>query len=646
MDPRLKTLYQDELRFLREASAEFAAEEPDIARGLSLSETTERCPDPYVERLLEGVAFLTARIRLQLDADFPRFTNHLLDTVYPHFLAPTPAMGIVRVEPDLADASLADGPVLKRGTWLRQSRLLDIDGRRREKDCQYLTAHELRVWPLRIARATYHARDMGVLHLPEQLRGQSGPRAALRIRLDVTAGNLAKMELDDLVFHLPGDGAKPIRLYEQIFAHAVGVIIRDAEPVPRFQRMLPMTAVEQVGFEDSEALLPTDSRSFQGYRLLKEYACLPRRFFFFRVRGLNESIRQIAGRAFEIVVLFDREDERLDGQVAAEDLALNCTPVVNLYRYPGDVSIRLSERRVEYPIIADPSARLDHEVHTIHRVRAIGRTTRDLRAFYARADEDSPSAAYYALSRRPRAAVDTERDSDGRVRWRSEEYKGSDAFVAIVDASGGPTMSDFESLELELSVSNRDLALHLASDPFKSWEESAVRIESIRLQGPLSPPYPSLAGQSSAWALISHLQLNYLSLIERSAPRPGERDRSAEPLRQLLRLYAPVPEGARHDAMRDDPWSDQIRGIRRVRAGPITRRVPVPGPISFAKGIEVAIEVDEEKFDASGALLLGSVLERFLARYASINAVIETEIRTKNRLIKRWPTRVGRIDML
>ena len=641
MDARFKSLYQDELRFLRESAAEFAAEEPDIARGLSLSETTDRCPDPYVERLLEGVAFLTARIRLQLDAEFPRLTSHLLDTIYPHYLAPTPAMGIVRLLPDLSDASLVDGPVFPRGAWMRQSRPIRVRGTLQDKACQYVTAHEVRIWPLRIEHASYHARDMGVLHLPEHMRGREGPRAALCIRMELTAGELAKLDLDDIVFHLPGDGPKPIRLYEQIFAHTSRVLLRSTEPVPHTQIELGDDAVSQVGFEDDEALLPVDARCFSGYRLLKEYACCPKRFFFFRVGDLQHALRRIQGRTFEIVLLFDREDERLDDQVSKDDLALFCTPVINLFEFPQAATIRLSERRVEYPIIPDPTRRLDYEVHSVTGVHAIGHAGRELHPFYAGGEAQGRGGAYYAITRRPRAPVDSERDPDGRIHWRSEEYHGSDAFISIVDAAGSPTMTEFEALDLGMLVTNRDLPLHLARDPFRSWEESAVPLEGIELMGSISPPYPALSADSGAWALISHLQLNYLSLIEREDP-----EQSARPLRQMLRLYAPVPEGARYDTLRDDAWSDQIRGIQRVLTEPITRRVPVPGPISFAKGLRVSIEVDEGRFDASGALLLGAVLERFLARYASINSVIETAIRSKNRLIKVWPTRLGRIDIL
>ncbi len=638
MDRRFKTLYSDELTFLREMAVEFAREEPDIARGLSLSETTDRCPDPYIERLLEGVAFLTARIRLQLDAQFPRFTHHLLDTIFPHYLAPTPAMGIVRLQPDLSDAGLADGPVFKRGTWIRQSRPIRVRGTLQDKTCQYVTAHDVQVWPLRIENASYHARDMGVLHLPEHMRGRGGPSAALRIRLRVTAGDLAKMDLDELTFHIPGDGPKPIRMYEQIFAHVSGVLIRDAEPIPRTQLELDAESVEQVGFDNDEALLPVDPRSYQGYRLLKEYACMPKRFFFFRVRGLGEHVRQIGGGAFEIVLLFDREDERLDDQVSLEDLSLFCTPVVNLFRFQSPVTIRLSERRVEYPIVADGTRRIDYEVHSVDSVHSIGRGGRRLHPFYASTDTQDAHSAYFAISRLPRTMVDSELEQEA---WRSDEYRGADVFVSIVDQSGTPTMSEFDALDLGLMVTNRDLPLHLRDEPFKSWEDSGVPIESIGFLGPLRPPLPALAGDAGAWALISHLKLNYLSLIEHD-----DEDEGARPLQQLLKLYAPVPEGARHDALRDDAWSDQIRGVRRVSTTPITRRVPAPGPISFAKGLGIEIELDEGSFDSSGVLLLGAVLERFLARYASINTVVQTSVRTQNREVKQWPTRLGMTNIL
>src|SRR2546430_16084396 len=113
MDRRFLSHYNNELQFLRSMGAEFAHEFPKIAGRLGLDKgAKEICPDPFVERLLEGCAFLTARVQLKLDAEFPRFTQSLLETVYPHYLSPVPSMAVVRFEPDPQANQLTEGYVI------------------------------------------------------------------------------------------------------------------------------------------------------------------------------------------------------------------------------------------------------------------------------------------------------------------------------------------------------------------------------------------------------------------------------------------------------------------------------------------------------------------------------------------------------
>src|SRR6266571_834130 len=116
MDPRLLQYYNLELQHLHEMGAEFAQQFPKIAARLGMIglEVT----DPYVERLIEGVGFLAARVHLKLDAEFPRFTQALLETIYPQYLAPTPSMLVARLDPDLTDGALIGGYRVPRGTVL------------------------------------------------------------------------------------------------------------------------------------------------------------------------------------------------------------------------------------------------------------------------------------------------------------------------------------------------------------------------------------------------------------------------------------------------------------------------------------------------------------------------------------------------
>jgi type VI secretion system protein ImpG len=148
MDPRLLDYYNRELRFIREMGGEFAREFPKIAGRLGLE--SFECADPYVERLLEGFAFLTARVQLKLDAEFPRFTQHLTESVFPHFLAPTPSMAVVQFQPELSEGALAEGFSIPRGTILRS-----VLGKGERTVCEYRTAHDATLWPLKLEDVRY-----------------------------------------------------------------------------------------------------------------------------------------------------------------------------------------------------------------------------------------------------------------------------------------------------------------------------------------------------------------------------------------------------------------------------------------------------------------------------------------------------------
>src|SRR5690349_4702101 len=117
MDRRLIGYYERELQYMRDIGGEFARDFPKIAGHLGLN--AFECADPYVERLLEGFAFLAARVQLKLDAEFPRFTENLLEMVFPHYLAPTPSMAVVELRPSQKHGALAEGFVIPRGTALR-----------------------------------------------------------------------------------------------------------------------------------------------------------------------------------------------------------------------------------------------------------------------------------------------------------------------------------------------------------------------------------------------------------------------------------------------------------------------------------------------------------------------------------------------
>jgi type VI secretion system protein ImpG len=621
MDPRLLQYYGRELNYVREMGAEFARQFPKIAGRLGLE--TFECSDPYVERLLEGFAFMAARIHLKIDAEFPRFTQQLLEIVYPHYLAPTPSMGIMQLQPNLGEGALAEGYRTPRGTALRS-----VLGRGDQTACEYRTAHEVVLWPLEIAHAEYtgYVADLGdVAGLVRR------PKGALRLKLRTTAGlKFSDLALDELTLFIRGSDDLPVRIYEQIIGHTVGVVARPATRPPGWQHLIADDPVGPVGLQDDEALLPYGPRSFQGYRLLAEYFAFPARYLFVKLRGLAPAVRRCTGGELEIVVLTDSHERALDGAVGAEHLSLFCTPAINLFPRTAD-RIHVSEGTSEFHVVPDRTRPMDFEVHTVRDVVGYGANADSKQPFHPffAWNAGTPSGevlAYYTVQRQARML-----STKQRARGTRSSYVGSEVFLTLVDPDEAPYSSNLRQLAVETLCTNRDLAMHLSLGQGRSdfTLDSGAPVETIRcIVGPTAPR-ASHADGDTAWRLISHLSLNYMSLVDGH----GGAGEKAAALRELLQLYGDTG---------DSTARKQIEGIRSVASTGITRSLPIPGPTTFGRGLEITVTCDDAAFEGTGAFLLGAVLERFFAKYVSINSFTETVLRTVQRgEVMRWRPKAG-----
>ncbi|HXI57280.1 MAG TPA: type VI secretion system baseplate subunit TssF, partial [Polyangia bacterium] len=364
MDPRLLQYYNRELQYVREMGAEFAKEFPKVAGRLGLE--TFECSDPYVERLLEGFAFMAARVHLKIDAEFPRFSQHLLEIVYPHYLAPTPSMAVVQMQPNQGEGALALGYQVPRATAMRS-----VLGRGDQTSCEYRTAHDVTLWPLELTHAEYtgYVGDLGDVTLPGRAR------AALRLKLRTTAGlNFSELALNDLTLFLRGSDELPTRLYEQIIGRALAILVRPTTRPAPWQHLVVERPTSPVGFEDEEALLPYGPRSFQGYRLLHEYFAFPARYLFVKLNELGPAVRKCVGQELEILVLTDTHERSLDGSISADNLSLFCTPAVNLFPRRAD-RIHLTEATTEYHVVPDRTRPMDFEVYAVKEVVGYGAST-------------------------------------------------------------------------------------------------------------------------------------------------------------------------------------------------------------------------------------------------------------------------------
>ncbi|MBR9893121.1 type VI secretion system baseplate subunit TssF [bacterium] len=620
MDSRLLRHYEAELGYLREMGAEFAEAYPKIASRLGMDQL--EVMDPYVERLLEGSAFMAARVQLELEQQYPAFTQNLLEIVYPHFLAPTPSMMVARLQPDTAQGGLAEGFTLPRGTLMR-GQVLEGE----QTACRFTTAQDTTLWPLEITQAEYV--DGRSELVAAGLGAGNQAKAALRLRLARSGGApISALPLDRLTLFLSGTGAEPWRLYEAILGQGVALAGRSTDrradwSVPLGRDIIPR------GFDPEEALLPVPGQSFEGYRLLQEYFAMPQRFFFIDLCGLRPAVHRAEGNDLDLYILLAEGNPALKS-ITPASFDLHAVPAINLFPKRCD-RVPVSGREIDHHVIPDRTAPLDYEIYRLDSVTGIAGDDADdvpFRPFYS-AEDFTPFGdqqnAYYSIRRRMR-----QRSEKQRLKGQRTSYLGSDLYLSLADRSQAPYPGRIEQLAVTALCTNRDLPLltPIGAGSTDFFLPDGGPVTEIRAIVPPTRPRQSLAEGQRAWQLISHLSLNYLSIAD------ADRGTGAAALRELVGLYAPLG---------DPSMAGQMEGLVSVASRPIVRRM-ADGVLSTAvRGLELRVGFDESFFEGTGCYLLGAVLEAFFAKYVSLNSFTETVIHSQQRgEIARWMPRSGR----
>ncbi|HVT81736.1 MAG TPA: type VI secretion system baseplate subunit TssF, partial [Phycisphaerae bacterium] len=381
----------------------------------------------------------------------------------------------------------------------------------------------------------------------------------------------------------------------------------------------------------------------------QEYFAFPQRFYMFEVGGrdgLEKALKRGPETTLDLIILLNQADLRLENAVTAENFAMFCAPAINLFPANAD-RIHLTDKLPEFQVIPDRTRPLDFEVFSVEKVVGIGAGNEQVTEFtpFYRARDAEEGGAYYAANRVPRTASAKEQRFGTRTR-----YPGSEVYLSLVDAKNAPFSSDLRQLAVAVYCTNRDLPLTVPigkGETDFTMEAGAPVVAIKSITGQPTPPRPSYAEGETAWRIISHLSLNYLSLMDQAAAPNAGKEAGATALRDLLRLYTgplstrgaggAAPESAEFLAVRK-----QLEGIKSVSTKQVIRRVAKPGPISFARGLEVSVLFDEINFEGTGIFLLGAVLSRFLEKYVSVNSFTETVVKTIERgEVMRWPARLG-----
>jgi type VI secretion system protein ImpG len=275
---------------------------------------------------------------------------------------------------------------------------------------------------------------------------------------------------------------------------------------------------------------------------------------------------------------------------------------------------------------------LDLEVHSVLDVLGEGEAgspSTPFRPFYSAIDagQGTDQGTYYTI-RRDRRLLSARQNLHGS----RSSYAGSEVFLSLVDRNNAPVAPDLRQLAVTCLCTNRDLPLlmPIGGDTSDFTMEIGAPVQAVRCLVSPTRPRSSAVHGNTAWQLISHLSLTYLSITDRD----GADGEGADALRQILRLYADQADPA---------VARQVEGIRSVASSPVIRRLPGGGQAAIARGLEVTLTMDEPAFEGIGVHPLGAVLSAFFARHVGINSFTETVAWIDGRgEAMRWPMQVGR----
>ena len=567
--------FQQELNQLKDLGAEFSKLHPAVAPMLSGMST-----DPDVERLLEGVAFLTGLMRQKLDDDFPEVIHELFQLIWPHYLRPLPSASIVVFAPK---PSLKQTITVAKGVKLASE---PVDG----TACLFRTCYEVEVHPLTLLDAAYEQKP--------------GAPPAIRLFLELQDIQLNEWQPQFLRLYLSGQATQAADIYFLLCNYLKHIVLAPGDKGESC--ILAPTLLSRVGFGPDDGLIPYPSNSFPGYRIIQEYFMLPEKFLFLDIKGWPVWKNRGDGNRFEIRFELT-ESPASPPRIRRDSFALGAVPVINLFSHDAD-PIRLDHQQSEYIVRPAGSTGDNYQVYSVDKVTGFIQGTAQERRYtpfemFARGSDDLPT--YHTKIR------------------RSAVHNRLDFYLSVAYPSDGGTPPP-ETLSMQLQCTNGLLPEGLQTGdicfPTSSTPEF---VEFKNVRPPTSSILPSL-GDNLLWKLVSHLNLNFQSLA------------SAENLKAILDLY-------NFEESRDRPAflanQKRVAGIDKVQSRSSDRLVS--GVIM--RGREIQLNTRQDHFAGEGDLyLFGTVLDHFMGSYASINTF--TQLIIKEVLkgeVYQWPTRIG-----
>ncbi len=571
----IERYYLEELSYLRNIAKDFSLENPAMAPMLG-----EPCADPDVERLLEGVAFLTGAVRQKIDDEFPEIVHDLLRQIWPHVLRPLPSATLLAFSPG---SKITETRRIPKGTFADSSSGTALS-------CRFTTTTDVDIFPLSILGSTF--------------MDPPGTAPWIRVHFQMGSSHVASFRPGALRFHLGGGARQASELYHLLSTCIHGIRVQTDDGENTFH--LDPENLEPCGFAGHDALLPWPTQAFEGFRFIQEYFLMPEKFLTFQLKGLDRWAPRSDSRDFHIDFLLEASMEQ-PVSCGADSFILFVTPGINIFPHHA-VPVSLDHRAPEYPVT--PSEHLDRpcQIYSIEKITGLSddkKISVVFSEFHRFSSEESPH--YY------------------REKIRRHPLTGkTDLSITLAYEKSRP-LPPVQSLSFDILCSNGDEADHLPEGHIHKIQTGVS--ESITVKNIMKTTVSALPpmGNQALWRLTSLLSLNMLSL------------KRLEDLQSLLRLF--VAEGYR-DRLNARICEHKIRGVTGFEIRSVDRLV---GGI-LIRGLEMRLTVSRSHFAGMGDVyLFGTVMSRFFGMYAAINTFTRLTIHeTDSGETLEWKERMGR----
>lgn len=592
--------YLQEMEALRSEGLDFAKSYPEVARELGMG--AESWSDPQAEMLVQSFAYLSARIRNQIDIDKSTVPNALLNHISPHMQASLPCMAVAEAQA----VSSADGRCLDRGRTFT----VEAEVSKRRLNCRFKNCYDTPIWPLEIdSIETLSVSDVDFIDSSE---ARSEVRSVARVRIK-TNSNDPIQDLDiyekGLRFFVSARSRSALWLYDLLNTSLCEIYIKtpNQEDPPR---VLEAGNLVWRGFEDEDAVLPDRADIHPGYRLIREYFAFPQKFLFF---DLEKVELQGVQDSFDIYFAFSDALPKGLG-LSSDVLKLNCFPVINLFEQPIE-PIRLNQRRYEYSVDADRINQSYSEVYSIESLYALktGEAPRKISPCFELSEFEATEELGYFYSFR-------------RELSNSERIPGTKTFVAFHDHSLSLSDVPAEAIGGTALCTNRRLAEKLNGQSAVLLLEGAGPITGAKLASRVTPYTPPRLDEHAAWRLVSQLSLNFLSI--------SGSEKALDTFKNILESYADTSNPV---------VLKQIQSLKSIQPERQSRYIHRAGKSGMAQGLKIRLNVDEQVFmTAASPILFASVCRYFFALYASLGTFVQLVLETDKRgEWKTWPPMAG-----